>query len=350
MVSLELVEGSNHDVGGCNKMDERWREEREQTQAWFRSLRDEIVGAFETLEAAAPAALYGPAPAKSARFEFLPWRRGALRQAQGEGTGDAPPGPSFARPEDKLRPFDPSTSSGLRAEDEGGGEGAILKGRLLEKAGVHTSTVYGELSEAMRAQMKGADDFPRFWASGISLIVHPRSPRVPAVHMNTRMIITKDLWFGGGMDLTPTLTDQRRADHADAKHFHGVLEEACALHGADYYQRFKKWCDEYFFLAHRGEPRGVGGIFYDHLNTGDWAADFAFTKQVGRAFLEAYVPIVRRRMSEPWTEAEREEQLIRRGRYVEFNLLYDRGTQFGLKTGGNVETILSSMPPIAKWP
>jgi coproporphyrinogen III oxidase len=307
-----MVSLSNHDVGGCNKMDESWREEREQAQAWFRSLRDEIVGAFEALEGEPPTDLYGSAPARPARFEFLPWRR---------GTGD-----------------------------EGGGEGAILKGRLFEKAGVHISTVYGELSEAMRSQMKGASDEPRFWASGISLIVHPRNPRVPAVHMNTRMIITKDLWFGGGMDLTPTLTDQRRADHPDAKHFHGVLERTCTPHGADYYRRFKAWCDEYFFLAHRGEPRGIGGIFYDHLNTGNWAADFAFTQNVGRAFLEAYLPIARRRMSEAWTEAEREEQLIRRGRYVEFNLLYDRGTQFGLKTGGNVETILSSMPPIAKWP
>jgi coproporphyrinogen III oxidase len=292
----------------------RWAEERERAQAWFRDLRDEIVAAFEALEAEAPPNLYGAAPSRPARFENLPWRRG-----DGE-------------------------------RDEGGGEGAILKGRLIEKAGVHISTVYGELSEAMRAQMKGAGDFPRFWASGISLIVHPRNPRVPAVHMNTRMIITSDLWFGGGMDLTPTLTDQRRADHADAKHFHRVLERACAPHGADTYSRFKKWCDEYFFLSHRNEPRGVGGIFYDHLNTGDWAADFAFTKDVGSAFLPAYLPIARRRMSEAWTEAEREEQLIRRGRYVEFNLLYDRGTQFGLKTGGNVETILSSMPPIAKWP
>jgi coproporphyrinogen III oxidase len=291
-----------------------WPQEREQAQSWFRTLRDEIVGALETLEADAPAALYGPAPARPARFELHDWRRG----------------------------------SGTR--DEGGGQGAILKARLIEKAGVHISTVYGEFGEAFRDQVKGAKEDPRFWASGISLIIHPLSPRVPSVHLNTRMIVTRELWFGGGTDLTPMLTDQRRADHADAQHFHRVLEEACAPHGADTYARYKKWCDEYFCLPHRQEPRGIGGIFYDHLNTGDWVEDFAFTQDVGRAFLKAYVPIVRTRMSERWTEAEREEQLIRRGRYVEFNLLYDRGTTFGLKTGGNVETILSSLPPVVKWP
>jgi coproporphyrinogen III oxidase len=274
-------------------------------------LRDEITAAFEGLEAEAPAELYGSKPG---RFEILPWRRGDGRL------------------------------------DEGGGEGAILKGRFFEKAGVHISTVYGEFSEAFRAQMKGAGTDGRFWASGISLIAHPRNPRVPAVHMNTRLVVTGDLWFGGGADLTPTLTSQRRADYPDAKHFHAVLENACAPHGADTYDRYKKWCDEYFFLPHRNELRGIGGIFYDHLNTGDWAADFAFTQDVGRAFLPAYLPVARRRMSEAWTDAEREEQLIRRGRYVEFNLLYDRGTTFGLKTGGNVETILSSLPPIVKWP
>jgi len=298
-----------------------WQKEREQASAWFAKLREEIIVAFEALEREAPEDLYGTAPSRPSRFERLPWRRG-------DGTRDV------------LRP----------AQDEGGGEGGILKGRLFEKAGVHVSTVHGEFSEGARAAVKGASGDGRFWASGISLIVHPKSPRVPTVHFNTRMVVTSEWWLGGGMDLTPMLTDARRSDHPDAKSFHAVCERACAPHGADYYARFKKWCDEYFFLAHRNEPRGIGGIFYDHLNTGDFAHDFAFTQDVGRAFLEGYVPIVRKRMSETWTEAEREEQLIRRGRYVEFNLLYDRGTQFGLKTGGNVETILSSLPPIAKWP
>jgi coproporphyrinogen III oxidase len=291
-----------------------WAAERAQASAWFRALRDRIVAGFEALEAEAPADLLGPAPARPARFEILPWQRG-------DG-----------------------------AREEGGGEAGMLKGRLFEKAGVHISTVHGEFGEAFRDQIKGASEDPRFWASGISLIAHPRSPRVPAVHMNTRLIVTREWWFGGGMDLTPTLTDQRRTDQPDAKHFHGVLEKTCAAYGADTYARYKKWCDEYFYLPHRQEPRGVGGIFYDHLNTGGFAKDFAFTRDVGAAFLDAYLPIVRKRMTEPWTQAEREEQLIRRGRYVEFNLLYDRGTTFGLKTGGNVETILSSLPPIVKWP
>lgn len=290
---------------------EGWPRERGIAASWFRSLRDQTVAAFEALEIEAPAGLYGK---DAGRFEILPWRRG-------DGT-----------------------------RDEGGGEGALLKGRLFEKMGVHISTVYGEFSEGVRGQIKGASEDPRFWASGISLIAHPRSPRVPAVHMNTRMIVTRDLWFGGGADLTPMLTDQRRADHPDARLFHEAIKRACDRHSPDYYQRFKAWCDEYFYLPHRQEPRGIGGIFYDHWSSGDWQNDFAFTQEVGRALLDAYVPIVRRRMHEAWTEAEREEQLIRRGRYVEFNLLYDRGTWFGLQTGGNVETILSSLPPVVKWP
>jgi coproporphyrinogen III oxidase len=299
------------DTQSADSQPNDYAREKRAAAAWFRELRDRIVMAFEELEAEADPDLYGP---DAGRFEITPWDRGH------------------------------------HGADEGGGEAGLMKGRLFEKVGVHISTVYGTFSEGFRGQVKGADKNPNFWAGGISLIAHMRNPRVPAVHMNTRMVVTSEQWFGGGADLTPTLTDQRREDAPDARHFHEVLKAACDKHGADYYERFKKWCDEYFYLPHRKEPRGIGGIFYDHHNSGDWEKDFAFTQDIGRAFLDAYLPIVRARMGQPWTEAEREEQLIRRGRYVEFNLLYDRGTQFGLKTGGNITTILSSMPPIAKWP
>ncbi|OAB55832.1 coproporphyrinogen III oxidase, partial [Leptolyngbya valderiana BDU 20041] len=279
------------------------QERRARASDWFRTLRDRITASFEALEDAADPALY---PGEAGRFEIKPWSRG-------EG-----------------------------GEDLGGGEMGIMRGRLFEKVGVHISTVYGEFSPEFAARVRGAGEDPRFFATGISLIAHQRNPHVPAVHMNTRFITTTVNWFGGGMDLNPTQDYQRDKAFKDSADFHAAAKSACDAHGADYYQRFTEWCDEYFWLKHRAEPRGTGGIFYDHLDTGDFEADFAFTRDVGEAFADVYPKLVERRMGEAWSEADRREQLIRRGRYAEFNLLYDRGTKFGLETGGNIESILSS--------
>ena len=277
---------------------------KKRASEWFDAFRDDLCAALEACEDEVKPR---PGAAEPGRFERTEWRR--------EESG------------------------------EGGGVMSVLKGRVFEKAGVNVSTVMGEFSEEFRDKIPGAKEDPRFWASGVSLVIHPVSPLVAAAHMNTRMIVTASGWFGGGGDLTPVFPiDEDTAD------FHAAYKDACDAHDGGYYPKFKKWCDEYFYLPHRGEMRGVGGIFYDNLNSGDWEADFAFTQDVGRAFLDTYPKLVRRHMDEDWSDEQRQAQLVKRGRYVEFNLLYDRGTTFGLKTGGNTEAILMSLPPEVKWP
>ena len=293
------------------EMPEATDEHKARAAAWFRELRDLLCAEFEAIEDELTGTFAGMAPG---RFERTEW----------------------------TRPADPDDEAG---GESGGGEMSVMRGRVFEKVGVNFSEVSGKFSDEFRGQIRGTDKDPSFWACGVSLVAHMRSPKVPAAHMNTRHIVTTVGWFGGGGDLTPMVPDD-----TDTQSFHAAFAQACNAHDPDYYPKFKKWCDEYFYLPHRDEPRGVGGIFYDSLDTGDWAEDFAFTQDVGRAFLKSYPAIIRRHMNETWSQAERDHQLIRRGRYVEFNLLHDRGTQFGLKTGGNTEAILMSLPPEARWP
>jgi coproporphyrinogen III oxidase len=289
-------------------------DEKARAAAWFAALRDDICTALEAIESESSDETSdgGETPA---RFVRTDWERTDHTGAPG-----------------------------------GGGTMAMLAGGVFEKAGVHVSTVHGEFAPEFRGQIPGGDEDPRFWAAGVSAIVHPISPHIPTVHMNTRMVVTSKRWFGGGGDLTPMLDRRRREDDPEAVAFHAAMRDACSRHAHIDYARYRAWCDEYFWLKHRNEPRGIGGIFFDYLDSGDFDADFAFVQDVGRTFVGIYPELVRRLAGHAWTTMERHEQLVRRGRYVEFNLLYDRGTIFGLRTGGNVASILSSLPPLVRWP
>jgi len=291
-----------------------WDERKAQATDWFKQIRDEICTSFEALEGELSG---GPkASMEAGHFERKPWERPETDQ--------------------------PNESGSIL---NGGGEISLMRGRVFEKVGVNISTVHGRFSEAFAAQIPGADESDgHFWAAGVSLVAHMQSPLVPAIHMNTRMIVTSKCWFGGGTDLNPMFEEK-----AETARFHGALKDCCERHDPAYYPKFKEWCDEYFFIPHRNQARGVGGIFYDYLEN-EWNDDFAFTQDVGRTFNEIYPALVRERMNEDWTPEQREHQLIKRGYYAEYNLVYDRGTQFGLKTGGNTEAILMSLPPEAKWP
>lgn len=295
-------------------MTEPMENQKARAAAWFRTLRDEIVAAFEALETSQEAGPFADRPA--GRFELT------------ETTRTADDG-----------------------SDAGGGLMSVMRGgRVFEKVGVNVSTVHGTLGAAAQKAMAargvpGMADDPRFWASGISLVAHMQNPHTPAVHMNTRMFWTPHTWwFGGGADLNPCIEYAE-----DTAQFHAALQAACDAHDPGYYDRFKAWADDYFFVPHRGRARGVGGIFYDDLNTGDWEADFAFTQDVGRAFLPAFLPVTERRRGTPWTEADKDTQLVHRGLYAEYNLVYDRGTKFGLATGHDANAVLMSLPPLAKW-
>ena len=282
-----------------------WQDNPQQQQAaaWFRTLRDDICQLFETIEDEGADSQKGEMPA--GRFQRKSWQR----------------------------------------DGGGGGEMSIMHGRIFEKVGVNISVVHGQFQPEFKDQIPDTNESGDFWAAGISLVAHMQNQHVPAAHMNTRFITTGKSWFGGGGDLTPMYD---MPDESDA--FHAGLKAACDRHGDDYYNKYKQWCDEYFHLKHRDEPRGAGGIFYDYLDSGDWQADFAFTKDVGTSFKETYGAIIRQNMMRRFSEEDRHNQLVKRGRYVEFNLLYDRGTLFGLKTGGNIEAILMSLPPEVRWP